>query len=252
MLADALVQVSFAALLVFARVGAFVMLLPGVGESFVPARIRLAFAFLFAIALSPGLARVMPDAPSELWPLAALVTSEALIGLILGVITRFFLMAVAVAGQVIGLQTGLAFAQSVDPAFGQQGAIAGAFLNITAITLIFVTNLHHVLLAGIRNSYEVFPAGALPPIGDTAQWALETFADVFALGVQMAAPLLVFGLVFYLALGVLSRLMPQAQIFFIALPSNILIGFSIFAIVMGAALLAWLERFEAFAMQMGA
>ena len=67
----------------------------------------------------------------------------------------------------------------------------------------------------------------------------------------MASPLLVFGLVFYLALGVLSRLMPQAQIFFIALPSNILVGFSIFALVMGAALLAWLDRFEAFIMQMG-
>ena len=251
MLAEALVQVSFAALLIFARTGAIIMLMPGIGEGFVPARIRLAFAFLFAIAMAPILSRVMPAAPEMVGPLAMLVGTEIIIGLIIGIITRFFMMALAVAGQVIGMQTGLAFAQAVDPTLGQQGAIAGAFLNITALTLIFVTNLHHVLLAAIRNSYEVFPAGALPAAGDASQWALGTFAEVFTLGIQMASPLLVFGLVFYLALGVLSRLMSQAQIFFIALPSNILVGFSIFALVMGAALLAWLDRFEAFVMQMG-
>ncbi len=247
---DSLVQVSFAALLIFARMGAFIMLMPGIGESFVPARIRLAFAFLTAIAMAPVVSPLIPEAPLTIGPLAILIGTEVIIGLIIGIITRFFLMAIAVAGQIIGMQTGLAFAQAVDPTLGQQGAITGAFLNLTALVLIFVTNLHHLLLAGIQNSYQAFPAGGAPLTGDSAQWALDVFAEAFRLGVQMASPLLVFGLVFYLAIGVLSRLMPQAQIFFIALPSNILIGFSIFALVMGAALMTWIERFEAFAMQL--
>ena len=83
--------------------------------------------------------------------------------------------------------------------------------------------------------------------GDAAMWALRLFADSFVLALQIAAPLVAFGLVFYLGLGVLSRLMPQAQIFFIAMPLNILIGFSILAITIGAASLVWLDRVEQFA-----
>jgi len=252
MLEEALLQLSFAALLIFARVGSILMVLPGIGESFVPARIRLSFALLFAISLAPALSNAAPEAPATIGPLALMIGGEVLVGLLIGLVTRYFMMTLAVAGQVIGMQTGMAFAQSVDPTLGQQGAITGAFLNVTALALIFSTNLHHILLSGVKNSYDVFPAGGTPPVGDAAQWALETFVYTFALGVQIAAPLLVFGLVFYLALGVLSRLMPQVQIFFIALPSNILVGFAIFAMIIGSAMLVWLTRFEEFAMGLGA
>ena len=87
--------------------------------------------------------------------------------------------------------------------------------------------------------------------GDAAVWALGLFADAFMLAVQIAAPLVAFGLIFYLGLGVLSRLMPQAQIFFIAMPLNIMIGFAILAITLGSASLVYLDRFERFATTLG-
>lgn len=250
MLPDAITATVFAGVLVFVRVGAMVMMLPGFGESFIPPRIRLAFAVVTAVLLAPVVGSTLPGPPEQGAQLAALIGSELLVGLVIGAVARLFLTALAVAGQVIGLQTGLAFAQVVDPALGQQGAIAGAFLNITALALIFVSGLHHLFLLGVRGSYEAFPPGMPIPVGDAAEWALRSFSQSFALGIQMAAPLLVFGLVFYLALGVLSRLMPQAQIFFIAMPSGILIGFAIVAVTLGAAMLAWLRQMETFASEL--
>jgi flagellar biosynthetic protein FliR len=239
--------VIFTAGLIFARIGAIVMLLPGFGEPWVPPRIRLSFALAFAFAAGPMLAGRLPAMPETAGALAGLVALEALIGLMIGMATRFLLAAGAVAGQVIGYQAGLAMAQSFDPSQGQQGALPATFINLVFMLLIFATNLHHLLLRAAAGSYEMMPAGAPPMFEDAAYWALGLFIDAFVIGVQIASPLIVFGLMFYLGLGVLSRLMPQAQIFFIAMPLNILVGFSILAMSLGAMALVWLERFERFA-----
>ncbi|MEE2566893.1 flagellar biosynthetic protein FliR [Hyphobacterium marinum] len=241
----------YAAALIFARLGAILMLMPSIGEPSIPPRIRLAFALLFALALGPAIAPSLPPMPEQPMAMGGLLVSELLIGLMIGAVSRMFLSAAAIAGQVVGMQSGLAMAQSFDPTQGQQGALMGAFLNLLFIALIFATNLHHLLLQAARGSYMVFPAGEIPLIGDAAQWAVTAFVDAFRIGVQIAAPLIVFGLIFYLALGVLSRLMPQAQIFFIAMPSNILAGFFIVAISLGTMAMVWLERMERFAVEFG-
>lgn len=237
----------FAAAMVFARLGAILMLLPGIGETSIPPRIRLSFALAFSFAVGPLIAPQLPPMPEALSAMAGLVALEALTGLVIGAASRILLIAGAVAGQVIGYQTGLAMAQSFDPTQGQSGALPAQFLNLLFMVLIFATNLHHLLLQAAAGSYQIMPAGAAPMWGDAAAWALQLFIDAFSIGVQIAAPLIAFGLVFYLGLGVLSRLMPQAQIFFIAMPLNILVGFAILAIALGAIALVWLERFEQFA-----
>lgn len=237
----------FAAAMVFARLGAILMLLPGIGESTIPPRLRLSFALAFSFAVGPLIAPGLPVMPESLSAAAGLVALEALIGLMIGAASRILLMAGAVAGQIIGYQTGLAMAQSFDPTQGQSGALPAQFLNLLFLVLIFATNLHHYLLLAAAQSYEIMPAGAVPDVGDAASWALDLFIDAFALALQIAAPLVAFGLVFYLGLGVLSRLMPQAQIFFIAMPLNILVGFAIMAMTLGAVALVFLERFEQFA-----
>ncbi len=237
----------FAAAMVFARLGAILMLLPGIGETSIPPRIRLAFALAFSLVVGPVIAPQLPPAPETMLGMSGLIIIEVLIGLMIGAASRFMLMAGAVAGQIIGYQTGLAMAQSFDPTQGQSGALPAQFLNLLFMVLIFATNVHHLLLGAAANSYMLMPAGVAPMWGDAAMWALTLFSDAFVLALQISAPLVAFGLVFYLGLGVLSRLMPQAQIFFIAMPLNILIGFSILAITIGAASLVWLDRVERFA-----
>jgi len=243
-------ELVFAGGLVFARIGAILMLMPGFGEPSIPVRIRLAFALLVCVVVGPVIAPQLPAMPQQPLMLAGLVMSEVIVGLMIGAVARIFMSAAAVAGQVIGMQSGLAMAQSFDPSQGQQGALIATFLNLTFLLLLFATNIHHLLLEMMVNSYAVFDAGRMPSLADGAEWALEAFIDAFRIGVQLAAPLIVFGLIFYLALGVLSRLMPQVQIFFIAMPSNIMVGLFILTIALGAMAAVWLERMQRFALDM--
>ena len=240
----------FAAGLIFARIGSILMLMPGFGEPSLPVRIRLAFALLVCLILGPIIAPMLPPIPEQPLAMVALVAAEVITGLMIGAVARILMSSAAVAGQVIGMQTSLAMAQSFDPSQGMQGALIGTFLNLTFLVLLFATNVHHLLLQMMVNTYSVFDAGQVPPLGDAAEWALDAFIDAFRIGVQLAAPLIVFGLTFYLALGVLSRLMPQAQIFFIAMPSNIMVGLFILTIALGAMSAVWLERMQRFAIDM--
>lgn len=237
----------FAAALIFARLGGVLMLLPGIGEQVFPARVRLAFALAFAFAVGPQIAPQLPAPPEPAGAALLLVAGEAVIGIMIGAAARLFLMSAAVAGQIIAYQTGLAIAQVFDATQGQSGALTSQFLNLTFITLLFVTNTHHLLLGAAASSYEIMPAGEPPMWGDAADWVLTLFADAFIIGVQISAPLVIFGLIFYLGIGVLSKLMPQAQLFFIAMPANILLGFAVLALSLGAGALVWLGRMEEFA-----
>ena len=100
--------------------------------------------------------------------------------------------------------------------------------------MIFATDLHHLVIAGLNDSYTIFQPGEMPIVGDVAQHITRIIATSFRIGIQLSAPFLVFGLLFNLGLGVLSRLMPQMQVFFIGLPLSILLGFLLLVLVIGA------------------
>jgi flagellar biosynthesis protein FliR len=221
----------------FARIGAMIMLLPGFGDQFVPARLRLALAMFLAIVLQPE------SAPMPATPLSMLgfVIGEIIVGLMIGAIARIVLSALTVAAQIIGLETGLAFAQTTDPTQGQAGVVIGSFLSLLGLTLIFSSGLHHLFLLAIRDSYALFPMGGIPEAGDAAELAVRSVAEAFRVGLQIAAPLLVAGFVFRLGLGVLSRLIPSIQVFMIAMPLNILGGLLIMMLGLSTGMLVWLS-----------
>jgi flagellar biosynthetic protein FliR len=154
------------------------------------------------------------------------------------------LSAVQVAGNVIATQTGLAFAQTFDASQGTQSALVSMFLSLLAITLIFATETHHLLIIGIKHSYVLFPPGKIPPTRDMMELAIETVSGLFTTGLQMSAPFIVFGLVLYGAAGVLSRMMPQLQIFFLAMPLNILAGFVLLGLSLSTMMLWFLDAFQ--------
>jgi flagellar biosynthetic protein FliR len=230
--------------LVFARVGAIAMLLPGLGEQFVPAPIRLSIALLLAFAIGPAVASSLPPIPDQPLDGVSILIGEILIGLMIGASLRFLFTALATAASIVGIQTGLAFAQTMDPTMGGAGTVISTFMGLLGLVLLMVTNLHHVMLQGIAGSYTLFEPGSTVAMGDITAMAIGFVSQSFAVGVQMAAPLLVFGLVFNLGLGIVSKLMPQAQIFFIAMPANILVGLFIFVLSLSTAMLVWLEVVE--------
>src|SRR5689334_20880982 len=220
--------------LVFARMGAMVMLLPGFGESNIPARIKLGIALLLTLIILPLHRADYHVDITSVTSLMVLMVHEIVIGIVLGATARVTLSALAVAGSVIAQQLGLGFVTAIDPTQGQQGQLIGNFLTILGMTLLFATDTHHLVLAALNESYRIFSPGEGFPSGDVAALATRAFTAAFKIGMQLSAPFLVFGLVFNIGLGILARLMPQMQVYFVGVPLSIMIGFLIFAFVLTA------------------
>jgi flagellar biosynthetic protein FliR len=237
---------TFAAafLLGFARIGTMIMLLPGLGELSVPARVRLTVALVLTAVILPLHRGDYQLDLRAFGPVLIMLGEEMLVGAVLGMIARLTISALQVAGSVVAQQMGLGFVTAVDPTQGQQGMIVGNFLSVLGITLIFATDLHHLVIAALNDSYVLFHPGEVPILGDIANVMSNTVTSAFRIGVQLAAPFLVFGLLFNLGLGVLSRLMPQMQVFFVGMPLSIMIGFLILLLVVGAMMMTFLDYVE--------
>ncbi len=234
----------FQFMMVFARLGSAVSLLPGFGEAYVPVRVRLAFALMFSLALTPMLADKVPVLPSDLDRFVMDLGGEIGIGLFFGTLCRIILMAVLSAGNIIAMQTGIANALSVDPSTAQQAAVSGNFLMAVTLVLIFSTGLDHTTLKALVGTYMVMPPGRLPPLGDIANFDSRVVADSFLLAIQMSAPFLVYGFVFTAAMGVLARLMPTLQVFFVATPAQLLVGIGLLAVTLSSLMIWFLDTFE--------
>jgi flagellar biosynthesis protein FliR len=236
--------IAAAFILVFARVGTMLMLLPGFGELYVPVRIRLTVALLLAAVLLPLHQAAYQLNLTSFGPLMAMLGEEMFIGAVLAMSVRVIMSSLQVAGFVIAQQMGLGFVTAIDPSLGQQGALVGNFLGMLGVVLIFATDLHHLVIIALNDSYTLFAPGEVPLMGDAAALNTRTVATAFRIGIQLSAPFLVFGLLFNLGLGVLSRLMPQMQVFFVGLPLSILIGLLIFLMVLGAMMTVFLGEVE--------
>src|SRR4051812_37541269 len=231
-------------MLVFARIGAMVMLLPGLGESNIPVRIKLAIALALTLIILPLHRAAYQIDLQSMAPLLVMMVHEIVIGIVLGATARVTLSALQVAGSVIAQQMGLGFVTAVDPTQGQQGVLIGNFLTMLGVTLLFSTDSHQLVIAALSDSYKIFAPGELIPSGDVASLATKAFAAAFKIGLQLSAPFLVFGLVFNIGLGVLARLMPQMQVYFVGAPLSIMLGFMIFAIVLAAMMGTYISYFD--------
>ncbi len=230
---------AFTFMLIFARVGTLMMLIPGLGEQSIPARLRLTFALALTLVLLPMLSSTLPALPDDLGALGGLMLHEIAVGLMLGGITRLIVMATDVAGAIIAFQTGLSIAQGANPGeSGIQGVVIGNFLSMLGVTLIFATGLHHLALSAIVNSYKMISPTDPLIASDVMQMAIRVASQGFLVGVQMAAPFIVFGLVFNVGLGILSRLMPALQVYFLSMPGNIFVGLVLFALLL-SMMMGW-------------
>lgn len=236
---------AFLFILIFARVGSVLMLIPALGEATIPARMRLTFALALSLVLYPIVTPGLPPMPDTVWGLVAFVLHEIAIGLMIGVIARLAVSGTQVAGSIIASSSGLSVAVAADPVNGGvQGALIGTFLSMLGIALIFATDLHHVAISAIHDSYMIFRVTDSLMFDDAARTILESVAGAFVVGVQMAAPFIVFGLVFNLGMGILSRLMPQLQVFFLAMPATVAVGLILMALLLTMMTGLYLMHYE--------
>lgn len=220
------------------------MLAPGWGEQAAPPTLRLAAAVMVTAALAPGLASQTPSAPENVVAAIPLIISEVVVGLLLGAGARLTMSALQVAGATAGLASGLGFAQQIDPVASQTATIFSAFFSLMGVVLLMAAGLHRLMIEAAAESYEMFPPGAMPPVGDSVQYIIGAVADAFRLGIQIAAPVLVFSLIFNISLGLVSRLLPQIQVFLIAMPLSVLLGVAVIAVSFGGGMMVWLEAME--------
>jgi flagellar biosynthesis protein FliR len=238
-------------LLVFARSGSMLMLLPPLADANVPSRVRLVLALALTMALAPTVSASYPQvAPHSLAGLFVLIGQEVTIGVLIGTLARIIMSAISIAGFLIASQMGLSYAEALDPTSrGQQGAVVGNFISMLAVVLIFGANLHHLAIGAVAGSYHLVPPGTAIPTGDMAELAVSTVSGAFALGFQLSAPFLVFGFAVNAGFGVMARMMPQLQVFFVAMPVNILVGFVVMTLLLGSMMTIFLNYYST---QMGA
>lgn len=224
MLASLLPAEVFTILLIFVRIGAGVMLMPGIGDPYVAVRARLLLALLIAVLVAPTLTGTVPAMPDSAITFGILIIGEAIIGIFIGTIARLFMSALTTAGMIIAYSSSLANALTNDPTAAQQGSVMGSFLTVVALLVIFSLDMHHLMLRAVVDSYALFTPGEALPAGDFSQMISTVFAKTFLLAFQISAPFVAVSIVFYLGVGLLSRLMPQVQIFFVIVPLHVAIG----------------------------
>jgi flagellar biosynthetic protein FliR len=244
MLNDFLTQGVFAFILTFVRMGSALMLMPGLGDMMTPRNIRLYFALALSFVLAPIVAPSLPHPIPQTFMLISLIAMEFMIGAFIGTLTRFFLAALDTAGMLISLASGLGSAQLFNPGFATQGSLIGSFLTVSGVMLIFVTNMYQFLFGAIIGSYRMFPVGAIPDTGSMAQMLAQALSGSFLIAFQLSAPFMVIALLLYIGMGVLSRLMPQIQVFMLALPLQITISFVALMLVFSSMMMFWLSKFQ--------
>lgn len=234
----------FAVTIVMARVAAAITFLPGFGATYVPGRVKAVLALFIAVAATPVLAPGLPPPPKGVPGLVALIGAEAVIGAFIGLFANLLIAALDLAGAIMAMQSNLSSALVFNPGEMKQETLPAGLLSALAIVLIFATDMDHLLLKALVDSYQAFPPGGALPFDDMAQAIMRVTARGFEISMQIAAPYLVLGTLFYFGLGVLGRIMPQLQIFYVGLPLQVLGGLSLLLITVPASILWFLGTFE--------
>lgn len=240
-----LVTELFAFLLIFCRIGSGVMLLPGVAEGYVSSTIRLAFAAMLSLVLVPVFSDLMPDVPGSPFALLVLILAEVIVGIFIGFLARMIINTLHLAGTIIAQQSSLSLASIFDATQGgQQSTLIGNFLTLTGLIIFFSLNLHYLVINALADSYSLFPPGMFPMVGDMSEHLMMMMSKSFMIAIQLSAPHLVFALIFYLGSGVLARLMPAMQVFFVLMPAQIMSAFFLLIAVMSSIMIYHAEFFE--------
>ena len=243
MLRDLLTLNLFGFFLIFARIGTAFATLPGFSAAYVPMRVRLLIALTVSFVIAPVIIPMLPVPPATAVGLGILLITEVVIGGFFGALGRIIMGALHVAGTMVSYMSSLANAFIQDPIAEQQGSVISGFLTTVGLVVVFVTDMHHLMLRAVAESYAVFEPGAALEMGDFAQMIARHVADAFTLGVQLASPFILVGVTHFLMLGILGRLMPTLPVFFFGLPIQIATQITVMALTLSAIMLMFSTRF---------
>ncbi len=214
-------------MLVLSRVAGIFAALPVFGGRQIPVRIKAVIVFMITLVCFPTLSVTIPQVPSDAFTLALLAFSEVMVGLTLAFITQIVFSAVEFSGQIIGMQMGLTMSSILDPTHGTQTQIMSVVQSLFATLMFLALNIHHLFIRAIIDSFKVIPIGGWRLSGELVNFLVIRTADIFIIGVRLAAPVMVALLLTTVALGVMARAFPQMNIFMISMPLNVGLGLMI-------------------------
>jgi len=222
--------------LVFCRVGAALMVLPAFGEPYVLSRARLGIALAIAILVGLPMGDRLGLPPPDALNIAFLVLAEVLTGLLIGGIIRLVMFAVHFGGTLIAMQSGLATAAFFDPQEATQGTLTGNFLALVALVVFVTADAHLLILEALTASFTLLELAGGLELAGLVETLVRLGGNAMETGLRMAAPIVLFSLLFYLLLGVLNRLMPSFQVLFVAMPLQIALALGIIMLSLGTVL----------------
>lgn len=235
--------------LVFLRIGAMMMLVPGFGERSLPMRVRLSVALCFTVVIAPLVSP--PDATQGLWSLVGLIACESLMGAFFGLLLRLFVHGLQTAGTIAAQSTSLSQIFGASAGIDAQPALSAA-LVLGGLCLAVIAGLHLKLVDYMVLTYELQPAGTLPSRADLMQVGLGTIARCFGLGMSLAAPFLIASLIYNVTLGFINKAMPQLMVSFIGAPAATFAGLALLALAGPVILWQWVEAMDGFMLAPGA
>lgn len=237
-----------AVFLVFCRIGSALMFIPGFGEAQVPARVRLVMALVLSFALSvhTPVPSAMPDGFDilVLW-----ISGEIIVGLWIGLSAKIILSSLQFAGQLAGQTSALANAFAPGMGSFEGATVISSFLMIAGVAMVFISNVHHLMIEAFIKSYALFPVGD-PLIGDMTDQLAKVVSHSMTLGFSMGAPFLVMGMTANIGMGLANRVMPTLPVFFVATSVLIMSGIFLMALASGSILMAYLDAISTWLIEM--
>jgi flagellar biosynthetic protein FliR len=227
--------------LIFARMTPIALNVPAMSETFVSVRLRVTVAFWMSVVLWSVVAPDFPPMPSSLATSLGWVMAEVVKGFFLGSLMRLWLSVLHVVASVASNQAGLSMASIFDPSQADQSTTIGLFMSYLATAWLLATVTHHRFIVAVTHSFQWLPVGQDWQVQSMAEAVVQTASAVMVLSLQMAAPQLIVGILLFGGAGVLSRLMPSFQIFFLMTPIQILISVGLLALSSSAWLGIYVE-----------
>ena len=215
-----------------ARVTGFVGAIPILFGTQTLVMFKAGLAVMISLVLFPIMSPFIPHTPFQPTSFLFLITAEALVGLIIGLMARLIFTAVEFGGTVIGYQMGFAAANVFDPQNQRQTSLVSEFQNVFAILLFLALNVHHIFIRAAVTSYKLLPPGRLDLSHAAVPYLIELSSKMFSLSLQFSAPVLAILLLSGLILGILARSFPQLNVFLLSFPLNIGISFIVIGLTL--------------------
>lgn len=216
-------------LLVFARLSAALVPIPLFGARAVPPQTKIGLGLLLSLVVLP-LNATPAAAPAELLSFAAIVGSEVLVGLSIGVAVLLVFQAIEMGASVVGLQIGFSFSEVVDPLMGAQSGVLQLFYRIVATLVFFTVNGHYLVIGGLVQTFDVVPAGSADLTLIAGERVVPFFAALFIVALRVALPVTAALILTDLALGIVGRAVPQMNVLVVGMPLKIGVGLFVLAV----------------------